>query len=307
MKRIAPFLTICASCLVWAACGGPPANYVLLEEARSAYQQAQNDSAVVANASTDLAAAEEALNKSQALWQENADETQINHYAYLARQYVRIAEEKANLKTAENAIGQAELERTEVQLQARTMEAEQAERQAEANQRAAKHAQQEAALEKQEAERAQQVAQAAIARARELAERVQELEARETERGLVLTLGDVLFDVDEATLKPGGLRAVDQLALFLAEYPERKVLIEGHTDNTGTDEYNHDLSQRRADAVRRALLERNISETRIGIRGYGEMYPIAGNDTAVGRQQNRRVEVIISDEQGQIPQPLTMR
>jgi outer membrane protein OmpA-like peptidoglycan-associated protein len=152
-----------------------------------------------------------------------------------------------------------------------------------------------------EAEQAREAAEAARQKAQKLAERVDELEAQQTERGLVLTLGDVLFDVDEATLKPGGQRAVTELKNFLSEYKERNVLIEGHTDNTGSDSYNQKLSQQRANAVRQALIGQGVAGTRIRSAGLGEQYPKASNNTNAGRQQNRRVEVIISDKSGEIP------
>ena len=116
----------------------------------------------------------------------------------------------------------------------------------------------------------------------------------------MLTLGDVLFDFDKATLKSGGIRAVEKLSLFLLEYPERTVSIEGYTDSIGSEEYNRKLSLRRADAVRQALIERDISPRRIAIKGYGEQYPVASNSTEAGRQRNRRVEVVISDRRGEI-------
>jgi outer membrane protein OmpA-like peptidoglycan-associated protein len=118
----------------------------------------------------------------------------------------------------------------------------------------------------------------------------------------VLTLGDVLFDVGKSELKTGGLRAIDELARFLGEYPQRVVLIEGFTDSSGSDETNLALSQRRADAVRSALIERGVTAERVRTRGYGETFPKASNDTPAGRQLNRRVEVVISDETGVIPE-----
>jgi outer membrane protein OmpA-like peptidoglycan-associated protein len=152
-----------------------------------------------------------------------------------------------------------------------------------------------------EAQLAREQAEQALARAQELANRIAELEAEQTARGLVLTLSDVLFDVDKADLKPGAQRAIDELANFLNEYPERNVLIEGFTDNTGSDEYNMDLSSRRAASVKSALVTRGIGDSRVRTIGYGETFPKATNGTAAGRQQNRRVEVIISDKSGNIP------
>jgi OOP family OmpA-OmpF porin len=120
-----------------------------------------------------------------------------------------------------------------------------------------------------------------------------ELQAQETDRGLVVTLGDILFDVDRAQLNPGGELQVARLADALHRMPERNVLIEGHTDSTGSDAYNERLSHRRAEAVEDLLIIQGIEPTRVVIRGYGERYPVATNDTAAGRQQNRRVEVVI--------------
>jgi outer membrane protein OmpA-like peptidoglycan-associated protein len=110
----------------------------------------------------------------------------------------------------------------------------------------------------------------------------------------------VLFDTNQAQLKPGGMRNVLKLANFFKEYPQRTVLIEGFTDSTGSAGSNQDLSERRAGSVRTALLDMGISKDRMTSRGYGESYPAAGNDTATGRQLNRRVEVVVSDESGKI-------
>jgi OOP family OmpA-OmpF porin len=120
-----------------------------------------------------------------------------------------------------------------------------------------------------------------------------ELQAQQTERGLVVTLSDILFDVDRAQLTPGGELQVVRLADVLQQMPERNLLIEGHTDSTGSDSYNDELSQRRADAVEDLLIIQGIEPTRVVTRGYGERFPVATNDTAAGRQQNRRVEIVI--------------
>jgi outer membrane protein OmpA-like peptidoglycan-associated protein len=95
---------------------------------------------------------------------------------------------------------------------------------------------------------------------------------------------------------PGAMFTMDKLALFLKKYPKRNVLVEGHTDSQGSETYNLGLSQRRADSVRNALMERGISADRIATKGYGEKFPVASNAAAAGRQQNRRVEIIILDE-----------
>jgi outer membrane protein OmpA-like peptidoglycan-associated protein len=129
---------------------------------------------------------------------------------------------------------------------------------------------------------------------------LKELNAKKTERGLVITLGDVLFSTNKAHLKSGGIRNVQKLADFLNQYPQRKVLVEGYTDSTGSDSLNQALSERRANAVRTALVDAGISSDRVTTRGYGKAFPIADNDTAASRQLNRRVEIILSDDSGNI-------
>ena len=165
----------------------------------------------------------------------------------------------------------------------------------------AEKASMEAAEQRMAAEKAMAEATAAQETTAKLQQEISELQAVKADRGLVMTLGDVVFDVNKADLKPGGLVTVEKLAAFLAEYPTRRVMIEGFTDSTGSAEYNQGLSERRALAVRKALLDKGIESTRVDLRGYGEEFPVATNATAAGRQMNRRVEIIISDEAGVIP------
>lgn len=270
-----------------AACGGPPANNPLLETARSDFEAAERDSSIVVFAPVALKEAEEELLKGISLWEAKEDKVLVDHHAYLAKQKTKIARETARLNMAQIEIERAEPERQRVLIDIRRNDALRAEQRA-------REALELAQVERREAERARE-------RAEELARRVEELEAERTERGLVLTLGDVLFDFDQATLRPGARRTVDNLADFMREYPERNILIEGFTDSIGSDWYNEELSRRRAASVREALLNRGIRSSRIEIIGYGKRYPVADNSTEAGRQQNRRVEVIISDRDGNIP------
>jgi outer membrane protein OmpA-like peptidoglycan-associated protein len=129
----------------------------------------------------------------------------------------------------------------------------------------------------------------------ELQRQVEELNGRATDRGLVITLGDVLFSTGQATLRDGNTSNLDKLAVFLKRYPERSVAIEGHTDNVGDDGSNMTLSKDRADAVRRYLVTEGVATERFVSSGMGETAPVASNDSDTGRQQNRRVEVIIAD------------
>jgi OmpA-OmpF porin, OOP family len=158
---------------------------------------------------------------------------------------------------------------------------------------------QEAAAARAQAEQtAARAAAAAEAARREnemLAEQLRDLQAKQTDRGLVLTLGDVLFDTGKSTLKPGAVGTVDRLAEFLRKSPDRAVTIEGHTDSVGTDEYNLALSDARANSVKAALISRGVPPTQVIAMGKGEGMPVASNDNSAGRQQNRRVEIIIAN------------
>ncbi len=136
---------------------------------------------------------------------------------------------------------------------------------------------------------------AARKEAADLQRQIKALNAKPTERGLVVTLGDVLFDTNKSDLKSGTTKNLGRLSAFLKKYPDRSVLIEGHTDDMGTYEYNLGLSQRRADSVKSWLVSQGVSTARIVTSGKGEGLPVAGNDSAAGRQLNRRVEVIIEN------------
>jgi len=277
--KFVPYILMGVLMMVIAACGGPPANNPLLEKAESAYREAETDSQVVVKAPVALKEAEEALEKSRSLMKNGEDPLLVEHYAYIAKQKVAIARETAELNAAQDEVEQAESKRQRVLIEARKAEAERAERRA-------REAIEEARKERMKAE--------------ELAGRLKELEARPTERGMVLTLGDVLFDFNKANLKPGGMKVVNRLASFMQEYPNRNVQVEGYTDSIGSSEYNENLSLRRALAVQQALVNRGISANRISVRGFGEQFPVAGNETEAGRQRNRRVEIVISDKEGNI-------
>ena len=130
----------------------------------------------------------------------------------------------------------------------------------------------------------------------QLQQQIDELNAKQTERGLVMTLGDLLFATGRSELRAGTANNLGKLAIFLGQHPERQVLIEGHTDNVGSEEMNLSLSQRRADSVMHYLTNQGVSPSRLGASGKGESMPVAGNESASGRQMNRRVEIIISHD-----------
>lgn len=228
---------------------------------------------------------------------------------------------EADLAQRSAEISQRESEEAKRLAEASQRDTEEAKRLAEASQReseeakrSAEAAKQEAATEKQAATEADLSAQAALIQAQEAENRARQLEAelkdiemqlkdmeaKKTDRGMVITLGDVVFDTNKAHLKSGGIRNVQKLADFLKQHPERKVLIEGFTDSRGSEEHNQQLSEKRAAAVRTALLNMGVEADRVSAIGYGESFPIADNGNSGGRQLNRRVEVVVSDGTGNI-------
>jgi outer membrane protein OmpA-like peptidoglycan-associated protein len=196
---------------------------------------------------------------------------------------------------------EAQLARTQAEAKAR--EAEQAKRGAARDAAAAEKERREAQAEAEKAEKARKEAEAKAREAEQtkaevdqLLKDLSDLQGKMTERGIVLTMGDVLFAFGKADLSPGAVRNLDKLTGFLEKHPGRSLLIEGHTDSIGSDEFNRVLSQKRADAVKEALVGKGISPDRIVTKGYGKQFPVASNDTESGRQLNRRVEVVILNE-----------
>jgi outer membrane protein OmpA-like peptidoglycan-associated protein len=151
-------------------------------------------------------------------------------------------------------------------------------------------------IEKGTVERQQVQLEARTREADRVQQELRELQAKQTERGLVLTLGDVLFDTGKATLKPGAYSTIDRLAQVLNSSHNSRVVIEGHTDSVGSEEMNQSLSEQRAQAVQSALMQRGVSGSQVRSLGKGETTPVAGNETASGRQANRRVELIFSQD-----------
>ncbi|MGD0961520.1 MAG: OmpA family protein [Methylomonas sp.] len=257
---------------VAAGCATP--NNPALTEAHDNYINARNSPEVGNQAPLELKDAGDSLQKAEAAFKDDENERTVNHLAYIANQEVMIARQTAERKTAETAISNAQAKRDQVRLEARTAEADSAERQVAGDK---------SVIEQQEI-------------------LINELNAKKTERGLMITLGDVLFGTNKAQLQPGGVRNVDKLGDFLNQYPDYKVLVEGYTDSTGGHNYNQDLSERRAYSVRTALVDMGINMDRVLTRGYAEEYPVASNSTASNRQLNRRVEIVLSDNTGKISQ-----
>jgi outer membrane protein OmpA-like peptidoglycan-associated protein len=260
--RLFPMTLIAVAML--SGCGSVPQNPAL-DAARNNFNTARSNADVTNLAALELQDASVTLGKADAALANNEEESTVNQLAYIGNRQVGIAEQVAKRKTAELVVTNASANRNEVRLGARDAE-----------------------LTRDHA---------LIAEQQRL---LDELNAKKTDRGMVITLSDVLFNVDKAQLKSSGVRNVQKLADFLAQYPEYKVSVEGHTDSTGSDEHNQDLSERRADSVKSALINDGIGSDRIATAGYGESSPIASNDDAGSRQLNRRVEIILSDANGNI-------
>ncbi len=197
----------------------------------------------------------------------------------------------------------AALERSRLQLASATSDAERASILADiqAKEAALARAQadakaREAEMARTDAERQAREAEKATAELALLMKELSELQGQLTDRGIVLTIGDVLFAFDKAHLNASAQNSMDRIAAFLQERQNRNLLVEGHTDSVGSNEYNQILSEQRAASVKDALEKRGIAGDRIVTIGYSKKFPLAGNDTADGRQQNRRVEAIILNE-----------
>jgi outer membrane protein OmpA-like peptidoglycan-associated protein len=277
----AKLLTGMGLTLALCACAGGPQPNAALESAHAAVQAAESDPNVSKYAALDLEAAKRDLAVADDAAMHHRD-AQIGQSAYLAAQNARLAQMHAAAKADDARVAAGQAERDQIMLAARTREVQNA---------------------KMATDVAVDQRNQATAETARLQAEVDQLKATPTPRGLVLTLGDVLFDTGRAELNPGAARKLDQLAQFLNEHKDRRVQIDGFTDSVGTDAYNQELSQRRADAVKAALLSRGVDASRIGTEGYGKAYPVANNTDSGGRQLNRRVEVVIGGDDGRTIAP----
>ena len=259
------------------ACASMPQRSVQLEEARTQVQTLSAEPLAQQAAAHDLEAARASLNQADAALAQHEPPQVVDHLAYLARRHADAGQARVDEARARQDVAKAQDERNRILLESRTREA----RNAQAN-----------------AQVAQSQAQAAQQQLQSTQQQLQDLQAKQTERGMVLTLGDVLFDTNKATLKPGADQKIDRLATFLQKNPNERLIIEGYTDSTGSEEYNEELSQRRAQAVANVLAGQGVPASRYQVVGKGQAFPVASNATPAGRQQNRRVEIVFSDQSG---------
>lgn len=308
--RSRSLIAIAVASILLAACAAAPVRPSGAEEARAKLTQLQSDPNLASKAPAAIAEAERAV---QAAEQPQTDQDLGQYRVYIADRKVDIARAQAQTRYFEDQRTALEAQRQSARLDARTREADvatnrmeraqaddaaqrliasQAQVQADAAQSQANQARSDAdSANMAAALSAQQSAQQSA----ELQRQIDTLNARVTDRGLVLTLGDVLFTTGRSDLMTGATVHLDKLVAFLNRYPDREVIIEGYTDSVGTQDYNQGLSERRAESVRHYLRGQGIDSGRLTASGKGESNPVAGNDSATGRQQNRRVEVIISN------------
>lgn len=253
-----------------AACATAPQRNESVEEARAEVQKLSQEPLAQQAASTDVEAARTILQQADIAVQQRKPPDEANQLAYLALRHAQAGQARVAAARARQEITQAEQERNRIVLQTRERET-------------------------QQAKGAAEIAKSELANARQ---ELRDLQAKQTDRGMIVTLSDVLFDTGQATLKPGADRALDRLAEVLKSNPKTRVMVEGHTDSIGSEAYNQELSQRRAQAVTEALSARGVPADQYQARGLGKSYPVASNETPAGRQQNRRVEIVFSDETG---------
>ncbi|MFO7705879.1 MAG: OmpA family protein [Halopseudomonas sp.] len=262
-------ISVLAAAIGLSACASQPNSN--LEQAQAQYAQLQGDPRASQMAALETEDAGKAVDQASQAY-ESGDKKQVDQLSYVAKRRIELAEQTIALRSAEAELKQSAAKRAGAQLSSRELQLKSSQQQLKSS-------------EQQLASREEQI--------RALQD---ELKAKQTARGTLVTLGDVLFDVDKSELKSSGTRDVQKLANFLNDNPERQLVVEGYTDSTGADAYNQQLSQRRAESVRRALTRAGVDSRRVQVVGYGEQYPVASNASASSRAQNRRVEVTISND-----------
>ena len=308
-------LVAAAVATILAGCAGMPKAPPGSEAVRSKLTTLKSQPQLAAQVPVDLEQAEKAVVLAET---PQRDAQVAAHRVYLADRLVDTARVTAETRLAEQQRAELKRQGDDARLAARTNEADAAQLAASAarsdaasSRVEADSARADANVARTEADTARMTteaarvaadtaavasAAAATAKQQELEHQIALLQAKTTERGIVLTLGDVLFASGSDQLKPGAAGHLDRLVGFMGTYADRVATIEGHTDSVGEEGYNQGLSQRRADAVKAYLAGRGIAPTRLTSIGKGETYPIAGNESAGGRQQNRRVEVVIGND-----------
>jgi outer membrane protein OmpA-like peptidoglycan-associated protein len=265
------------------------------EEARvmAVKQKAEEDAN--AKIAADKKAAEDREAKARA---DAIAEVQRRQEAEQARQQAEDAKAEAQRmqQEAQQAAAEAARQKAEAEKASAAALAQQQEAQAAAEQAARDRAAAQAETQKARQAAAQAEAEKAQLRAQLLAQLNSILQTRDSARGLIVNMSDVLFDFGSYTLKPGAREKLAKISGIVLAHPGLSLQIEGHTDSVGGDDFNQQLSERRADSVRDFLAEQGVPGSSIAARGFGKTQPVASNDTAEGRQRNRRVELVVNGD-----------
>jgi outer membrane protein OmpA-like peptidoglycan-associated protein len=273
-----------------------------LTASENAYRQKKGDAAIGTPARQAVQTAEDARlltirkKNQERIAQEQAEARRRTEEARARADAAAKRAEEARLQAERDTQQRQQAEAAQKQAEAAAQQAEQARQEAMAQQQQLAQQTQQARVQAQQAEAARQQAerQTQETRQRLLAQLNSVLQTRESARGLIVNMSDVLFDTGKATLKPGARERLAKVAGIIMAYPDLKLQVEGHTDSVGGDAYNQGLSERRADAVKAYLENQGVPDADIVARGYGKSEPIASNETASGRQLNRRVELVVS-------------
>lgn len=312
-------LIIAAVGALLSGCATAPRRSSELERARDAVETLSSQPQLTSVAQPDLEAARSDLSRAEAALKNDQPMDEVNQLAYLSLRHAQAGEARVEAARAQAQVAQATEERQRLLLEAQRRQALAAQEQAQSAQQQAQSAQQQAQAEQQEVQAARneaqearmqaQVAQAKLASEQQQLKQMQteQLGARQTDQGMVVSLSNVLFSPGKSTLQPGAHLELDRLASYLKDHPKQRVLIEGNTDSTGSAEYNERLSATRAQAVAQALELRGVPQNQYQTIGLGEAYPVASNDTAAGRQQNRRVDIVFSNSSGQFAEAALSR
>jgi outer membrane protein OmpA-like peptidoglycan-associated protein len=291
-------LTLIALTATLAACSTVPERNSDLDRARGRFNMAQRDAQVVTLAPEELNIARTTMDQAQNAWDQKQPKATVDHLSYMTAQRVIIAQETASSRAAQAITANASAERDKLLLAQRTAEADLAHQKL-------------AAAERSNVQKTNQLAQAdaaakqdqaridySDARAHALELELKDLNAKKTERGFVITLGDVLFDSGQDRLLPEGAGYMVRLADAFKRNTALTAAIEGYTDSVGSSESNMELSARRARTVMAALMGQGVLSSQLSVRAMGENNPAASNDTSAGRQMNRRVEIVFTPNSG---------
>lgn len=284
-----------------AACSTVPERNISLDQARSSFNLASGNAQVSSLAPEELKRAADSMRVADQAWRDGAATAQVDHLAYMARQRISIAQDTAASRADQAITASASAERDRMRLSQRGKEVTQAQQQLAVAQQGNAQKSAELAAADAAAQRDQARVERRDARVRDLEMQLQSLNAKKTERGMVLTLGDVLFDSGKAALLPEGSRNLAKLADFFRRNPDNSASIEGYTDSVGGANANLDLSERRAQSVMTALVSLGVQADHLSTKAHGEQMPTASNDTAAGRQMNRRVEIVFAPQAADLP------